>query len=267
MLYSVTSRPGAVDAWAEVCLPFEPTGAVREYRDALRAACRTLVAAPGEVLHAEYGGAGPVDLENVLTYNVGGLAAATRYGFVLERADAEPDGLHRHRYALGTGPWRHWSVGQPLASVAVPADRALLSGGAGAWWLATRRAGVAVRGTAAAGPIAVRVTVDPDPAWRGGLLGLVKPLVDGVLSALHRAVDPGAAVVDRVAALDVGLTRDEAADLLTGPASLGPARLVVLRGDGLQWLPADDRVVVLDVRRGTPGPGRVAVDVAEAARA
>lgn len=113
----------------------------------------------------------------------------------------------------------------------------------------------------------MRIAVTPPPGWRGSLAGLLKPLVDGLLSALHAHDGPVEPLLDRAAAIDPSLTPDELGALLDGPqpAPLGRVALLVPRAAGVMWLPADDRVVALDVRRVTDAaPGSVTAGVAEA---
>lgn len=114
----------------------------------------------------------------------------------------------------------------------------------------------------------LRIAVSPPPGRRGGVIGLLKPLTDGVLAAMQTydgAVDE--AVLARVATVDPTLTADEFRDLLTQPADapLGRGRLVVPRGGGVMWLPADDQIVALQLHLApAEPPGTV---VAEAALA
>ncbi|OLT18174.1 hypothetical protein BJF78_12050 [Pseudonocardia sp. CNS-139] len=276
MDHGVSAGDGHVEAWSTTRLPFEPTGSQVGFRRELAAACRGLTARPGQVLHACYAAADTrvVDLENVLTYNLGpgAVRAAARYGLVLERAPAPDDGRHHYRYRVvdaGTR-WSYWAAGEPLGSVRllVPSAgvRGLFTGPtAGRWWLAARRAGVtaAVRSAAVPGRLALRVTVAPPEGWRGSLAGLLKPLTDGLVAAVHAHEGPFDGLVERASAVDPDLTPGEFEALLQEPreAPLGRVRLVVRWGATLQWLPADDRIVALDVRL-APGhaPGTVTAE-------
>ncbi|MHA6779658.1 hypothetical protein ACVGOW_01455 [Pseudonocardia saturnea] len=94
------------------------------------------------------------------------------------------------------------------------------------------------------------ITVSPPAGWRGSLSGLIKPLADGIVSNLHNHIGSVDHIVDRASSIDPTLTTGELAALLarTGPAPLGAVRLLTPRGAGVQWQPADDGIVVLDVR-------------------
>jgi hypothetical protein len=115
---------------------------------------------------------------------------------------------------------------------------------------------------------ALRITVAPPTGWRGFLVNLLKPLTDGVVTALqthHGAVDH--VVLARARGIDPALTPEELRVLLTelDRAPLGRGRLVVARAGGVQLLPADDQIVALDLRLTHCGePGTVAVEATEA---
>jgi hypothetical protein len=266
-----------VQAWSTVRLPFEPRGWLVDFRRELAAACRSLVAGPGEVLHACYTAhdRARVDVENVLTYNLGtgAIGAAAANGVLLERAFGvvAGAGAHHYHYRLTpSGRWKHWSAGRLLGSVRLVAGPEVFAAGkAGRWWLAARRAGVDCRVPVVDVPehITVRMTIAPPPGWRGSLAGLLKPLVDGLLSAMQAHDGPVEPLLDRASAIDPSLTADELQALLAGPrpAPLGRGTLLVPRATGVMWLPADDRVVALEVRRVADGPpGTVTAEVAEA---
>ena len=47
------------------------------------------------------------------------------------------------------------------------------------------------------GPFALTLEITPPTGWRGSLITLLKPLADGVVSALHSHDGPLEAVLDR----------------------------------------------------------------------
>lgn len=123
---------------------------------------------------------------------------------------------------------------------------------AGRWWLAARRGDLTAQSNRSEPPeaYALSITVSPPAGWRGSLSGLIKPLVDGIVSALHNHAGPVDQIVDRASSIDPTLTPGELAAHLarTGPAPLGAVRLLTPWGAGVQWQPADDGIVALDVR-------------------
>ena len=129
---------------------------------------------------------------------------------------------------------------------------------AGRWWLAARRGEVTAHSNRQDPPdaYALSITVAPPVHWRGNLSSLIKPLADGLVSALHSHTGPLDHVLERASAIDSTLTREEMEKLLTRSrtAPLGTVRLVVPWGTTVQWLPADDRIVALHVRITTTAP-------------
>jgi len=265
-------------------LPYQPRGWLRDFRRELGTACRTLVAGPPQILHATYSSEDRslVDLENALTYNLGtgAISAAVRYGLVLERrfsrvgpATAE---AHHYRYRLTdqTDGWMHWAAGAPLASIQLHAPASLFaSPDAKRWWLATRRADTTAHARTAAVPdrFVMRVVVSPPERWRGSLAGLLTPMADGLISAVHAHEGPVKdTLLDRAGSIDPSLTPRELHDLLVDPdvAPLGRVRFLVVRGSGVMVLPADDRLVALDLRIVQDEPaGSITADIAQATTA
>lgn len=237
------------------------------FRSALQSYCADLVAREGELLHAVYAHpfivGDPVDVENVLTYNVGTgcLRAATVNGLLLERAftvTADPrfnDTLdHAMSYELTTlDGWRHWSAGQVLASITLPGVNALVNANARTVWVAARRAGVIANESREAVPeaVVVDVEVQAPEGVRVGLLGVVKPLVDGLLAAAHGYRGEHLERLVKLAELiDPSLQPDELRSWLTDPsAPFGRASFLFARGAGVQVSPADDRIVALRLVR------------------
>ena len=263
----------AVEAWSDVYLPFEPkTFAVQELRRELRDRLRRLAAGRNEVLHAVFAGERPprADVENLLLYNVdmdgGSFAAVARDGLRFELATRglrpAPSGrgrayAYQYRAVPRSGRLVHWREVRPLARwddvpITGPPRLALV-------WLALRRAiergdvDIADEPIQPGAPFAVRLDVRRPTGLTGrtNAAPLVKPAIDGVVSAFQaqRNIDSLADVATRLAAqlaaamTDDVPTPDVVASLLTGSegAVLGVVeRLVVPRGDGVQWAPADD---------------------------
>ena len=188
------------------------------------------------------------------------------YGLILERSfAASPAAAHHYRYevVLGSDPWRCWRSSRQLASVTMDAPLSLFTEPkAGRWWLAARRGDITAHSTRSEPPeaFALSITVSPPAGWRGSLSGLIKPLADGIVSALHNHAGPVDHIADRASSIDPTLTTGELTTLLTrtGRAPLGAVRLITPWGAGVQWQPADDGIVALDVRIATGiAPGTV----------
>jgi hypothetical protein len=243
---------------------------MREFRGELRSAVAQLSAGPATGLYALY--VAPVgahfDVENVLLYNVGPSAfrRSAAFELVVERVQGPvpdpPIGLadvrHHYRYEIlpiGT-PWRRWSAVRRLASFG-PID---LGPSAHARrpsrvWYAVRRGGAEVSQIAVVPSVFGLDLVLEVPAGASvNLASIAKPLVDGVVAALHAHDHPASIdlVAGRIAA-QLGAPVDEVRSLLgqNGPAILGARRLLWPWRDGVQWNPADDLCAAFRIRRAT----------------
>ena len=250
-----------VDAWSTFRLPFEPRGDALILRSELAAALTLL--APGSLCHARYTSPSRqlVDLENVLTYNVGNLAAFARIAtrrVVLERSYADSPTcpkplsappLHHHRYTVlaNVGPLALvWIWNQTILTF----DRMAIPGPhtTEAWWACRRSDRTLHHEGVRIGLYGLRIRV-PRGAFTSGLVSGMKPLIDGVISAFscqdgalnELAVSSVAADLDQPVAAITAELRD------TSTAVLGPRSLLRLRANRPHWNPQDDPLVLLDL--------------------
>lgn len=255
--YAIRASADAVEAWSTVRLPFEPKGRMLELRTELRAALRSLSPAPGAQLHAVYGASDDgqfVDTENVLLYNVGTAALRHLAGSAVtfertfayppppDKSGLPPAHLHYQRYAVeAPTELHHWRPAGTIASfdgVDVPSLKS-----PGTVWAALRT-GTPPR-LLAEDParFLVRLKIrDRKPALRTNLATLIKPTLDGIISAFHSHTEPADQVAQRLAHAGVG-QYDPLRTHLADPnwAALGSRTLVKPFGaHGVQWNPADD---------------------------
>jgi hypothetical protein len=122
----------------------------------------------------------------------------------------------------------------------------------GAVWLALRRAPVQVEGTSqGTSPFGLRLTIGVTAGERVAPAKVVKPLVDGLIAGLHDHDGTALAEVsNRLQSQLPNATAEEVATLLGSaqPAPLGRRRLLWPRAAGVQWNPADDRCLALELR-------------------
>lgn len=255
---SSTAGGGALEAWSTARLPYMPTGWRADLRHQLREAAVHLVAAPGQALHAVYGSSDTsmVDAENVLFYNVdsGRFAAATRGGLRFERALAVPascpvplagESSHYHGYWITprNAPFQHWVPGQTLVRRKATLAGTSVPGRAGPIWFALKRATPEVLAdTPVPGRFGLRVTLTLPTKVEPSAAILLKPVFDGVISALHRHDGRDRAEVsDRLALQLQADAREIDALLRSGDGGvLGKRRLVWPWGKTVQWNPRDE---------------------------
>ena len=226
-------------------MPFEPKGCMLEARAELRAAMRGLEPRPGDWLSATYVSptADLVDLENVLFYNVGPgvFSHLTARGLSAVRMHAPPkpspngrEYAHYNRYAVEPYAPIDESGAQlsfplpPKAGEWKPHD---------VWWYASR---ANVQGLMHIGG-RFQLNVEIPEGLVPGLTGLMKPLLDGYISALHPGAEVDTRAVDRVAKR-TGWDASEIIARLENPTAPVLAPRTVLRSyrEFVRWDPADD---------------------------
>ncbi len=266
--YLVRRADTVVESWSRVALPFQHSSQpwTKGLRDEIRASLKILTVPDGQMLRAEYSSLCPAfrDVENVLLYNVGssafkqlvrsGLQIERRYQAVSVPVGGPPAiGEHHMRYGAvdaGTGP-EFWNRGVDLIRFEEIELRSLTK--VAPIWLAIRRQTappVRPAGTKP-GPFGVRVVVrGTAKAKLQNLAELVKPLLDGIISAAHTHDEQQLNVLtDRLVANDIG-TSDEIRQQLMDErwSALGVRQLLRPVGaKGVQWNPADDRCVFAEV--------------------
>jgi hypothetical protein len=258
-------RPGPgrneVEAWSVQRLPFEPKGTAIRLRADLREALRELE--PGAVCHAIYTSPveARVDLENVLTYNLGTTQPFDRLGIerlILERSFATVPACdtrlvappsHHYLYRITTAPPQEsniWQEDRELLrwdGMAVPKKTATY-----AWW-AFRKADRVPRKPRgdATDYFALRIRLPRNAYQR--LLPAVKTLVDGIIAGCGVHTGPKRREVIAALAADLGkrpaVVAFELADC--SRAVLTGTDLVRLRANRPHWNPEDGRVVSLDI--------------------
>jgi hypothetical protein len=256
-----------VRLWAERYIPFENlTPAQRDARDELRERLRSLVAAPGEILHASYAGDKPanMDIENLLLYNIEGagcFSSSMQHGVCFEFASdpiggASPQDGHpcayRYRLIPADSELDHWRKVRRLVTF-TDVDLGLFpaTGRLAQTWLALHRSFTTLveSNVTSVEPFGVFLTLKV-PSVGAGTSGaeLVKSLIDGVVAAFQAHGDQ--ATVGAVAKRLGDAMREEPvriAELLLDQtrAALGVVdQLVWKRGAGVQWNPGDHMCVV-----------------------
>jgi hypothetical protein len=258
-VFEITRGPGEVNAWSEVRLPFQPKGEMLEFRQRLGAAITAMPPAGAGHLAATYTAADPttlIDTENVLFYNVGlgCFAAHTHSGLAFERVFAAPPGppaaaswtpRHHHRYRAAPPPaeFEHW---RPVDIAAQWRDVPLGPGAVAhreMVWAALAHIDTLAELDRPVGYYAIRIRIE---GVEVAAANVVKPLIDGLVSALHCfAGEVPALVVERLSsstATDPGEVRRRLADQRR--AVLGTRLdLIRLTKNGIAFNPRDEDCV------------------------
>ncbi len=269
MEYSIRGPQGdrdCVELWSTERLPFEPGGRAKEMRNALRRTLREMPGHPDGVLHAVYASQeqGFVDVENILIYNVGSGAFShlCHRGLCFEwcfRAPPEPPCTfsvppkHYHQYrVVAPENIRHkWAATRTLASwqdVVCPAVHSDLK--VAEVWQAMKQGCIRpAQDTKTPTHYGVEIVIQSPRTAAVNLAGVVKPLMDGVLSAFHLHDGSNMAEVTIRVATALGTSEQAVAKMLGDEADavLGETCLVRIRGSGVQWCPADDDCVLGEI--------------------
>lgn len=274
MTFELACSSTAVQFWSDVRLPFEPRGEAKRARDELRRALKAL-ATTGELASVYCSvDRGFCDVENVLLYNVG-TSQFTELGSrrlcvtrSFQTPPISPSGrayAHHHRYAAAPEPAADWRrgrlAGERTFAIPSPVRAATV-------WAAARTVAALTEDPSQSHEFGLDVVLALPATSPLGLASSMKRLLDGLVSSFH--AHDGSGDVDLVAgrlAQQLGTHSIAALKqlLLQGPAVLGTRSLVRPFGDGVQWNPADDWLVTIDVQvtRGGTAPPRCLAKVYE----
>lgn len=263
--------PSSLAAWTDFRLPFQAKGAAAEFRGQLQNALTTLVAPPGSLLRAEYGGPADrfdFDVENILFYNVGqGLFShlaneGVQYEHRVVPPPSAPEGEQRPHYTqyvvaasfAELTQWKPLPGGQTMLT-----DIPLSYGDLSAPWLVWRRMEEhldQVPHPAAPvydGRYALQITLRTPGNKTFNLVGKLKPLLDGVVSSFHCAQGP---LTSELATKVAGQLKqpDQSEQVQQwlrrpGPFVISKKAAVQLYAKSVRWHPDDDRLVAATVRR------------------
>jgi hypothetical protein len=195
-----------------------------------------------------------VDTENVLIYNVGPAAfhRAAQFGiqFVREFApvpatdDTSSRWAHYHRYSLGGAPILDRAAAAAALNVAFQMERQSACVKPHDYWWAMKKRLMAIDGAAHQfrSSFELDITII-GPARHAACASVLKPLFDGMISALH--FDSTASPADRVCALladKLSVSAAEVANALRNQSHclLGERKVVSPYRSFVKWNPADE---------------------------
>ncbi|MGV0675688.1 hypothetical protein ABQE62_05780 [Mycolicibacterium fortuitum] len=273
--YVLRAAPDVIELWSTVRLPYEPRDWVLEMRNDLCRALRDSAPRSDGHLHAVYSAADDgsfVDTENVLLYNVGSgaLRPLMARSVTFERGydmPLPPPGsgltqgaaLHYQRYREARDDvFEFWRPGKRVAAfTGVPVDS--VADKPAPVWKAIRDFAAPPAETATASTrflLKLHVTDTRVNKPANSLVNIVKPTLDGIISAYHcHEGSDGVAEAQRLETAGLGSTetlRDRLLDRRW--AALGARRLLSSFGrTGVQWNPADDLCVAAHITLSTGG--------------
>ncbi len=240
-------------------LPFEPKGWLIDFRDDLRTAIHSLQCHPRQILHAVYATSqsGFCDIENILFYNVGPghFASLMTAGLRFERCYSYPGPpyplsaphLHYHRYTMEDthGDFSGWQTSKLVAAwenVEIPHSIGKITA-TNIWYrLRSRPLKTFHMPEHPLAQFGLSITVTVPNTSKATLAPLIKPIIDGVVSAFH--VYRGAEIerISQWLGAELSQAPNEIADLLQQPdqAVLGGRRVVYPFRNFYKWDPADD---------------------------
>ncbi len=262
-----------VEAWTAWHLPFPGNQAFKSkaeyagYRDALRVALTSLPQLG--TLYARYTFDGRAnhdpDVENVLFYNIGcdAFEANAVTSLYFEREDG-PVPIRKGlefvprayvKYATANADrCVRFGASDAIAtcSPVVCADPRYISNCARLWRIFKPAiVSKAEPGAHRSKPFAMQMRISAPSSIRLNLAKIAKPLLDGFISALHYYEGKHFDAVVTRTAKKLSDSPEMIGDLLTERqgAVLGPRSVPHLRGDGLQWSPADDFLIAGEIVR------------------
>lgn len=264
--YRIQTSPNSVDFWSNRRLPLQPKGILSAARDELRQKIKSLEPLPGYGLWATLITEcdDRFDAENVLFYNVGasnfGVLSGEGYSFNFGRRAPFEAGQfkYHHHYELRRLP----TMASFRPQLQFVLDKLNTGIKPHSVWLRARFSeGIDI--APINGDFRLEIVIT-GPKVKCGIAAFAKPLLDGVIAALHFD-----ARVDQSALAVLSSKFQMSADLLlaefsrTSRSPLGDRQVIsTYRGPtSIKWNPEDERCVECSIRW-LPGSGPVTrVDV------
>ena len=262
----IIQRPMAtvnqVNAWSVQYIPYEPKDWRRKMRDELRLAIDE-ISPDGNGLYAAYiSDSGQLcDVENVLLYNIWASAFKTlsNNSLCFERGFgtvplSNPDNLtmtHYYHYSQGN-TFRLWKEDKILASWQEITLSALTGDSKPhLFWYALKIGGVKCSCNAVPPEkFGLDIQLNIPEAAKCNLTALIKPLLDGIISAFHQQSIPCENIVlQRLSAL-TGSSVEKTERLLYEVVYpvLGERKIVLAFKKGIIWNPGDDACIACRVK-------------------
>lgn len=255
----------AVEAWSVARLLFEPKDWLLEMRNSLNAEIRHIEPSPDMGLYALYTSAeaGYFDLENILLYNVGtgaftnlcknSLCFERRVSAVAKLPQYIDNMRHHYYYSMisSTDEPRFWKEEKLLArwnNIKFNSLRTTIK--PHTVWDAIKNGKVEVfEKVEPYSFLGLNIKIQSPKDKKVNLAAVIKPLLDGIISAFHEQNgSPDIVSTNRLATL-LGKPPREIEKMLCNSqaAVLGKRNLIHPFREGIQWNPADDLCMAVKV--------------------
>lgn len=270
--YYIESDAAREVAWSTAPIPFEPRGWRLDFRRDLRLAVAKLPLQQRSSLSATYTSAVSegADVENLLIYNVfnAEMSKATRDGLTFERIYGVPpdrptslssQALCQYEYKLvDNEPAFSESAGQVLASSQFELPARIPESPAAVWYAAKTAGLVAARGSYINRPWGILVSIRAPSSSHVTCSSIVKPLIDGIASALHFHDGSDIDCLGERLGMSLGLPDSTLVKALLQDDTntlFGKTRLLCRHGDNVQWNPRDEYCTYCSMRCLHDSPG------------
>lgn len=263
--YRISSFSNGVKAISTHRLSFEPKDWQITMRDELRSALKNLkLVTPDEFLVATYNSSNRTfcDVENILMYNVGVscFRDLSGPGFVLERGftSLSDEFDHEMKYQIVPAPYvsKRWDLIEQIGEYSFDAPRLTSDMKPADVWrwckLGTLTSADIVDEQV---PLCIKVDITPSHGQQLRPASCIKPLLDGLLCAFHAHDGSNLAILLERLSTHFQYVSPETIQqwLLNKEHSvLGQRRLLHPVKAGIQWNPADDRLVLIHINIKSP---------------
>jgi hypothetical protein len=256
--YYIETGVSSVTAWSTAQIPFEPKNWLLAFRNDLRSAIGSLPSGGGKILCAAYRSSSHrlADTDNLLVYNIGPaqLASTTRQGLVLRRrydisrncpVQLCSPASSQYEYSLVDS--ESLSIeGQDaslLASLSFDLVASALGHAAAVWYAAKIGCVTLVQRSHVEKPWGISIVINGSPTSRIACSTIVKPLIDGITSALHCHDGSNIDYVAAQLSKNLGLDDDTSMRLLLADGShalFGRTNLLRPYRNNLKWNSKDE---------------------------
>ena len=251
------------ELWSVKRLPFEPKGWLFEMRESLKTAISQLNITDDHILAATYTSPikGLCDVENILFYNVGTgrFKTVCQNGFLIERSfntitvpvEKMQSYAHHQRYEFVSKNQQplHWTMSDVLASwdhILLPTLTA--NSKPHLYWSLMKENPISTYGvTTYEGYFGIELELSIPPSHTFNFAAMIKPMLDGIISAFHSYQGEQLAEVSSRLSLSLSSQSDYISTLLldTRLSILGNRCVLHPFLKNVQWNPADDKCVVI----------------------